>query len=158
MNTDRSHLGVANPNSGHSGNAPGVNIEVGKRIDQNLFDPADECAHVALPIAQIHDRICHDLPRPVISDVAAAVALMQFDSRAEQHLFRCQQIFLVPIASDCHHMWMLNEQEVIDAQPLLAFLRKLALYPERGAVAYAPEIPNDAMPAHSLRLRIDSQT
>ena len=64
----------------------GPDAEFGQRLDQNLFQRAQVGDHVALPFAQIENRIADDLAGTVIGHVAAAIGVVQFDSRALQAL------------------------------------------------------------------------
>ena len=73
------------------GNAARLDAEIRQRIDQRLLDGPHVRAHVALPFAQIQDRIAHNLSRPVISHVAAAVGGMEGDAGAGQQVVAGQQ-------------------------------------------------------------------
>ena len=113
------------PDAGHSGDTLRFDAEIRQGVDQNLLDGADECAHIALPCPQIHDRIRDDLARPVVSDIAAAIALVKFDAGAPQRFFRGEQIFRMAVAPDGDHVRVFDEQQMVNALPLLALRRDL---------------------------------
>ena len=119
---------------------PAFNIEIRQCVDQHLLDRAQECAHIALPIAQVHNRIAHDLPRPVVRDVAAAIGFHQLDAGAPQRFFRGEQILFMPVAPDRDDMGMFDQQQSVHSQPLPALRRDPGLDRERLAPAHAPEV------------------
>ena len=84
-------------------------------------------AHVALPIAQIEDRIADQLAGTVIRDVAAAIGGVEGDAGARQNVVAGQQIFHVAVAAQRDDVRMLEQQELVGDQPLLALGRELLL-------------------------------
>ena len=81
----------------------------------------------------------------MVSDVAAAIRLMQFNAFLPQQGFRRENVLLMPVPANRDHVRMFHEQKMIRAKPLLALRRDLMLYPERFAVAHAPQIAYDAI-------------
>jgi hypothetical protein len=142
VHSDRRDLRITHPNAGHRGDAARTNPELSQRIDQNLLNPAHESAHIALPIPQIHDRIRHNLPRPVIGHVPAAIGFMQLNPGPPQRFFRRQQILQMPVTPNRNHVRVFDKQQMIAAQAHLALPRDLFLYPERFRITHAPEIAN----------------
>ena len=76
-------------------------------------------ADIALPFAQIEDRIADELAGTVIGHVAAAVRGIECDARALQDFVAREQVFHVAVAAERDDVRMLEEQQLIgDAAPL----------------------------------------
>src|SRR4029077_5550127 len=70
---DRSDLAVADPNSGKRF-APGRgNPVLSEKINEQLSEPPQILVQTPTASTQIDNRITHQLPRPVISGLAAAI-------------------------------------------------------------------------------------
>ena len=102
-------------------------------------------AHVALPLAQIQNRVPHQLAGPVIRHVAAAVRGIKRDARALQHLVARQQVLHVPVAAHRDHVRMLQQQKLVRYGALLALLHQALLQFERLAVVHAAELAQPAL-------------
>ena len=131
MHPDGADLAFTHPDARQLWNAAGLDAEIRQRIDHGLLDGAHIGAHVALPLAQIQDGIADDLPRSVISDVAAAVGGMEGDAGAGQYVFAGQQVFQMAVAAERDGVGVLQQDELIGDraglalgyQPLLPFER-----------------------------------
>src|SRR5204862_73257 len=65
---------------------------VGEGADEHLLEVAHVAADVAPVRAEVDDRITHELPRPVIGDLAAAVALLDLNPPLRQPLRARQNV------------------------------------------------------------------
>ena len=113
MHTDGGDLALTHPDARQLRDAAGPDVEIRQRIDQRLLDRPHIRAHVAFPFAQIHDGIAHDLPRPVIGDIAAAVRGMEGDAGAGQQFFAGQNVLQVAIAAHRDGVGMFQQDELI---------------------------------------------
>jgi len=99
------------PDAGHSGDAFAGNIEAGEQRNQALF----ECAHVAnhrkSKHSQIQQRIPHQLSRPVVGNIAAALDAEEVDSPPRELLLGKVEVRLVGAPSKRNHRLMLDEQK-----------------------------------------------
>jgi hypothetical protein len=80
----------------------------------------------------------------MISDIAAAVGFVQLNSHPAQRGFGRQHMVFMPVAADCHDMRVLDKQQVIFAQTLLAFGRYLLLNSQCVSVAHPAQIAHHA--------------
>ena len=64
-------------------------------------------------LLQVQDRIAHKLPRPVISDVAAPVYVIERSAYGTQLLFAQQHIGFLTAASQCIYMRMFAEYDTV---------------------------------------------
>ncbi len=122
-----------------------------KRVDEHLLDGAHISAHVALPFAQIQDRIADDLAGTVIGHVAAAVGGIECDAGAAQHFVAGQQIFHVAVAAQGDDVGVLEQQQLIGDQPLLALGDQLLLQLERRRRNPSARVP--AVGSYALMAR-----
>ena len=77
-------------------------------------------------------RVPHQLPRPVIGDVAAALDL------EDRHAAELEQVLAVGAAAQGHHVGVLDQHERVGDLPLLALGHELALQlPDLAEVAQA---------------------
>src|SRR5580658_6967616 len=76
---DGGDLAIAHPNSGELGNALRFDSVARERIYNRLLHAAHICAYVPFPIAQVEDGIAHELARPVVGHIAAAVGGIERD-------------------------------------------------------------------------------
>src|ERR1700738_2833076 len=86
MHSDGRQLLPINPPSRAARKAFAVDSEVTQRIYERLFNGTHIGHYVALPFSQIENRVAHDLSRSVISNVAAAIRMMEGDACAAKHL------------------------------------------------------------------------
>src|SRR6266536_1223925 len=70
---DGSDLAVADPNSGKRSTPGRSNPVCREKINEQLLEPAQIFVQILTASAQIDNRITHELPRPVISGLAAAI-------------------------------------------------------------------------------------
>ncbi len=70
---ERGDFRASDVNPGRTGFALRADIPDGQRVDDRLFDPADEFTHADAGAAQIDQWIRHDLTRPVISHLSTAI-------------------------------------------------------------------------------------
>lgn len=59
-----------------------MDTEIRQSIDQGLLQRAHVGAHIALPFAQVHNRITYNLARTVIGNIPAAVGGIEGDTGA----------------------------------------------------------------------------
>ena len=57
-----------------------MNAEFGQRADQSGLETAEVVDHAHAPAAQVDDPVSHQLTRPVVGDVAAALSRYDFDA------------------------------------------------------------------------------
>jgi len=134
---DRADFGPAHPDSRTFRNAVRLDVEIRQRVDHGLLDRPHVRAHVALPFAQIQDRVADDLSRPVIRDVAAAVGGMKSDAGAAQDFFAGQQVFPVAVAAHRDRVGVLQQDELVGNRAGLA-LRHQPLLPFEGLAVLEP--------------------
>src|SRR5436853_3822322 len=76
---DGGDLFVTDPHAGQPGDALAFDTVFANRANQDFFDVAHVTVHVAAIRLEIDHRIADQLARPVISHVAAASGLVNFD-------------------------------------------------------------------------------
>jgi len=99
MHADRANLGPVHPDARAFRNSPRLDVEIRQRIDHHLLDRPHVRTHVALPFPQVQNRVAHDLSRPVIGNVAAAVSRIKRDAGPGQDFFAGQQVFHAAVAA-----------------------------------------------------------
>src|ERR1017187_428795 len=145
VHSDGGDFAIAHPNPSQLGNAAGFNAELRQRVDERLLDGTHVRAHVALPIAQVQNRVAHQLPRSVIRHVAAAIGWIKGNPGAAQDLVRSQQILYVAVAPQRDHVRVFQKQQVVPHRALFALGSKLLLQFQRLAIIDAPEFPHAAL-------------
>ncbi len=145
MYPDRAYLALSHPNAGQLRNPPCLDPKIRQRVDHGLFDGAHISAHIALPFAQIHDRISDDLPRPVIGHVPAAIRRVKSNARPAQDLVARQQILQVPVAAQRNGMRMLQQHKLIGNRARFALGDKLLLPCEGCPVLYPARLAQLAL-------------
>src|SRR5882724_1467848 len=70
---DRRDLAVLYPNTGQSPASRRRYAGFGQGFDEQIFKPAQVPMQILPAVAQVDDRIAHQLPRAVIGSLAAAV-------------------------------------------------------------------------------------
>lgn len=60
--------------------------EVRKRVDHRLLQQPHVVVQAQPEVVQIHDRIQHDLPRPVIRHIPAAIRRLHIHAHPRQHV------------------------------------------------------------------------
>ncbi len=130
VNADGSQLRAARPDAGAAFHAPGCDAEIGKRVDQNLFNRAHVEMHVALPIMKIQNGITDDLAGSMISDIASAIGFVEPDSRAREHFRAGQQIGFLAVAPHGDHVRMLDNEKLIGDLAALALFHQVLLHDE----------------------------
>jgi len=113
VHADRGYFAAAYPDSGELGDAASPDIEIHQGVDQHLLDGSHVCAHIALPLAQVEYGITHDLARPVIGDIAAAIGGTKGDARAGQKILAGEHVFHAAVAADGDGVGMLQQNELI---------------------------------------------
>ena len=134
------------PDAGEPGNALGHYAEVGAGADQRILHEADKIdgaemrAVLAGPLAaQIDDGVADELTRAVIGHVAAAIDLMHFNSAARQPLVANQNVGVRRVAPQRNHRRMLQQQERVTDEVLLARRDDALLNFQRFSVRHAAE-------------------
>src|ERR1017187_378593 len=145
MHADGGDFAVAYPDPGELGDAPGLNAKLGQGVDERLLDGTHVGAHVASPIPKVQNRIAHQLPRPVIRHVAAAIGGKKGNPRATHDLVRSQQVLQVAVAAQRDDVRVFQQQQVVAHRAQLALGGKLLLQVQRLAVIDAPEFPHAAL-------------
>ena len=140
MHANGGDLRASGPHSGQPFNALRRDPEIRQGIDDRLLDCSHIKAHIALPFAQVQDRIPDYLPRTMIRHIAAAVALAYGNSRAFEHFSGCQQVLLPRIPPQRHHVRMLHKQEPVRNLLALALFNQLPLKPVRRSPIQNPKI------------------
>ncbi len=128
------------PNSCFSGNALCRNPELGSRPDHRLFQHPYVPNHVTPDRAQVQDRISHNLSRPVIGNVSAAIRGMKLHALLPQHVFRRQQILPLAASPQRNHVRMLAKKEHILHRAGLPRSHKTLLQRVSFRVAYHSQI------------------
>ena len=144
MHADGGDFALAHPDARQFGNTAGLDAEIRQSIDQGLFDGPHVGSHIALPFAQVEDGIAHDLSGAVIGDVAAAIGRVEGDAGARQNVVAGQQVFQMPVAPQRDDMRVLQQEELIRDQPLLAIAREPLLEFQRAGVIDSPELAQAA--------------
>jgi hypothetical protein len=137
VHPDRADFSPIHPDAGTLRNAAGLDAEIRQGIDHDLLDGPHVGTHIALPFAQIEDGITHDLPRPVVGDVAAAVRGMEGDAGAGQDFLAGQEIFHVTVAAHGDGVGMLQQDDLVGDGAGLALLHQALLPFKCRAVFYA---------------------
>src|ERR1017187_6588554 len=145
VHSDGGDFAIAHPNPSQLGNAAGFNAELRQRFDERLLDGTHVRAHVALPIAQVQNRVAHELPRSVIRHVAAAIGWIKPTPGAAKDLARSQQILYLSVAPQRDHVRVFQKQQVVPHRALFALGSKLLLQFQRLAIIDAPEFPHAAL-------------
>src|SRR5690606_5548719 len=76
---DGGDLGIAHPHARQACEHRGPHAEVGAGGDQAGLQPLHVGAHAQAPFPEVQDRVAHDLARPVVGYVAAAVDVVDLD-------------------------------------------------------------------------------
>src|SRR5204863_7999581 len=91
--TNRRDFSFLNPNAGQSFTTLRFNVEARQKFDQQSFNPAQIFVQILSAIAQVYNRITHQLSRSVISGLPATTNLKkwmrQMRSTAQTRLVRC---------------------------------------------------------------------
>jgi len=122
VHADGGDLALLHPDAGATGNAARRQAELRQCIDNHLLEPAHVGDHVPPPLAEVEDRVAHQLSGTVIGDVAAAVRLEKLDAGPLEHLRTRQQVLPAPVAAQGDHVGMLEQQKLIRDRALLALL------------------------------------
>ncbi len=100
-----------------SGRRPRREAEVLQGIDEDLLQKAEVGVEVRAA-RQVHDRVAHDLARPVVGHVAAPVGLDQVDSRlGAAGLIPHQVLIRAPPQADGEHRIVLGENQRVPNLP-----------------------------------------
>ena len=99
------------PHARLSRHARARNSEIRAGANHGFFERANIPAHIAPNLAQLQNRIGHQLPRSVIGDVAAAIGVEITHAHLRQHALGRQQIPPMPRASLRDHVRMLAQQQ-----------------------------------------------
>jgi hypothetical protein len=135
---------LSHPNPCFPSDAFGRNSKLSRGPDHRLFQHAHIPHHVAPDCAQIQDRVSHNLPRPMIRNIAAAVRGMKLYALLLQDVFRSQQILAFPTAPLRNHVWMLAEQQHILDRPGFPRRHHALLQRPRLRVANQSQVDNVA--------------
>ena len=91
----------------------GRDAEVGERGDQHVLEPAyvrDDIALPRPPLGERHDRVAHQLPGPVIRDIAAPIG----DDELGTHRRRlAQDVLPLRARTERVHVRVLLQQQVL---------------------------------------------
>src|SRR5437016_13037062 len=91
--TDGRDFSFLNPNTGQPRSTLRFNFEFAQKFDQQTFNPAQILVQILSAIAQIDNRITHQLARSVIGRLPATIDLKkwmrQMRSTAQAGLVRC---------------------------------------------------------------------
>ncbi len=142
MNPDRRDLPALGPNPSSARLAPRHDPEPRERIDNHLLQSPHIGMHIALPFSQIENRITHNLPRPMISNIAPAISLIKIDARPRQQLRPSEQILRMPIPPHSDHMRMLDKNQLIRTRPALPQLDSFLLLEQRVSPPQKPQVPH----------------
>jgi hypothetical protein len=155
MNSDgrdfRLKLSFTSPHTGQFRDPSGTDSELLQRINQNLFNGTDIRADIALPLAKVDDGVADDLAGAVVSDIAAAIRVVQFNVLLPQDGFRREEVFAAPVAPDGDDVRVLNEEQMILTEAFLALGGDAVLNSESFGVGHAPEIAEGAASGGSQR-------
>jgi hypothetical protein len=127
VHADGGDFALAHPDARQFRNAARLDAKIRQSIHQHLLDGAHVGTHVALPFAQVQDRIADDLSRPVIGHIAAAVRGMEGDAGAGQEFLARQKVFHVTIAAHGDGVGMLQQDELVGDDAGLALPHELLL-------------------------------
>jgi hypothetical protein len=137
VHADGGDLALAYPDARQLRNTARLDAEIRQSIDQRLFDSPHVGPHVALPLAQIEDRIADDLSWAVIGDVAAAVGGMKGYAGAGQDFLAGQEVLDVTVTAQGDSVWVLQQDELVGDGAGLAPRHQPLLPFKRGAVLHA---------------------
>ncbi|OQB17198.1 MAG: hypothetical protein BWY17_01234 [Deltaproteobacteria bacterium ADurb.Bin207] len=95
--------------------------------------------HITTNIASVrlqrYDRISHELPRPVIRDIAAPGRGDEVDATGRERLLRYKHVFVFGTSSKSNDRAMLEQQDDVTHQPLLTRDKGLLLQFVYGTIA-----------------------
>ncbi len=137
---DGRDLALLYPHAGEFRDAAGGDAEIGQSSDEHFFQRADVSRHVALPLAQIENRIAHQLPGTMISNVAAAIGRVKCHAGAFQDLIAGEQVFAVPVAAQRNHVRVFDQQQLIVDRALLPLGHQTPLQLERARVVHSSQL------------------
>ena len=128
---------------------------VGRCSNQDVFEVADVPVHIATVRLEIDDGIPDDLSGPVISDVAAAAGLVDFDAARRQRVCARQDVRPPAVAAHAQgqDVRMLDEQQRVGNPVCTPILHQRALQGERLAVRHQAETPDLEWPRNRTHAR-----
>jgi hypothetical protein len=109
-----------------------------------LLDGAHISAHVALPVAEVENRVADKLAGAVIGDVAAAIGGVESDAGAAQDFVAGEHVGGWPLRPSVMTCGCSSSRSWSGMSALLALGGKLPLQLQRLAVIRAPEFPQTA--------------
>ena len=104
---------VPHPDSGCAGFPAALNSEARQGPDHRFLQAPDVGHDIAFPFSQIDNRVADNLAGAVVSDVAAAVDLEEFDAQLGQAVAAEQHVFQAAVAAQGQHMRMFEQQELV---------------------------------------------
>jgi hypothetical protein len=132
--------GLASPDAGLSRFAPGDNAELRRRTNHGLFEHSHIPHNVTPDLIEVQDRVAHNLPRPVIGDVAAARSLKVLNALLPKDIFAGKQVCALSAASKRNDMRMLTEEHHVPDGPGFSRCHHAFLKLQRFGIADQPEV------------------
>jgi hypothetical protein len=123
-------------------NAPRLEIEGAKRLDQRVFDRTKEAVHIAGSFAalrEVHNRVAHKLAGRVKGDVPASRDFEALDTARRELLGRAQQVLGLRAAAERDNGRMFEQQKLVGAGTELALFEGLELKVESFAIRNSAE-------------------
>src|SRR5690606_30019716 len=84
---ERGDLGAGHVHARRALAARADDVPLQQGVDDRLLDPAHVVAHAQLHAPQVEQRIRHDLARPVVGHLAAAVDVQYWNVAGAEHVF-----------------------------------------------------------------------
>ena len=95
------------PHTRPARNAPRRDAKLSRGADHRLLEATHVPGDVAPDLGEIYDRVAHDLARPVVRNVAAAVGFKKRNFHLAQHVIGGAQIRQFSVAAERDHVRML---------------------------------------------------
>ena len=105
------------PATGKALAAAGGHSERGRRLDHRLLERAHERPEQHAAVGELDDRVCDELARAVVRDLAATLDADQLDAPSGS----CSgdaHVFLIRLAPERQHRRMLEHQQLVAGLPL----------------------------------------
>src|SRR3982751_2653745 len=127
VDSDSCYLRLSDPHACCSGQSLPFKPEFRESVDDGTFQCTDIRDNIALPLPEIKNGITHDLAGAVIRYVPTAITVMKFDTGSLKHFRAGQKIFVSAVPAHCDYVGMLDEQQSVRNQTLLALFYELLL-------------------------------
>jgi hypothetical protein len=110
--------------------------------DHHFFQHAHVPNHVPAYCAEVQHRISHNLPRPVVRNIPAAIGGVKLHALLLQNSVRRQQMLAAAVAAERNHVRMLAEEQYVADRVRLPRCDKPLLQRERIREANQSQVDN----------------